>query len=124
MMIENLSDNAIKVVMPAKLTAADVAQVAGQMDALIAQRGHIRLMFDLTNFGGWENMEAMGAHFDQLKFIPERAKHIDRIAVIIGHPWQQQFLQMLRSVVPTQVQAFESNEEAEATSWLLQSAAS
>lgn len=123
-MIENLSDDAIKVVMPAKLTAADVAQLAGQLDTLIAQRGRIRLMFNLTNFGGWENLEAMGAHFDQLKFIPERAKHIERIAVIIGQPWQQQFLQMLRSVLPTQVQAFESNEEAEAAKWLLQGAAS
>jgi len=31
---------------------------------------------------------------------------------------------MLRNVLPTQVQAFESNEEAEATQWLLQNAAS
>src|SRR6516162_10482910 len=113
MTIENLSDNALKVVMPAKLTAADVAQLAGQLDNIIAKRSHIRLMFNLTNFGGWENLEAMGAHFDQLKFIPERAQHIERIAVVVGHPWQQQFLQMLRNVLPTQVQAFESNEEAE-----------
>jgi hypothetical protein len=78
-------------------------------------------MFDLRNFGGWENLEAMGAHFDQLKFIPERAKHIERMAVIVGYPWQQQFLQMLRNVLPTQVQAFEANEETEAKQWLLQS---
>lgn len=119
MTIENLSDNALKVIMPAKLTPADVAQVASRLDGLIAERGKIRIMFNLTNFGGWENLEAMGAHFDQLKFLPERAKHIERIAVIVGRPWQQQFLQMLRSVLPTQVQAFESNEEAEATQWLL-----
>jgi stage II sporulation SpoAA-like protein len=118
--IENLSENALKVVMPAKLTAADVAQVARQLDDLIAQHSRIRLMFDLTHFGGWENLEAMGAHFDQLKFIPERAKHIERIAVIIGYPWQQQFLQMLRNVLPTQVQAFEAGAEGEATQWLLQ----
>jgi hypothetical protein len=120
MTIENLSDNALKIVMPAKLTAADVAQVASRLDAFITERGHVRMMFDLTNFGGWENLEAMGAHFDQLKFIPERAKHIERIAVLVGYPWQQQFLQMLRNVLPTQVQAFEPNEEAEAKQWLLQ----
>jgi hypothetical protein len=124
MMIENLSDNALKVVMPAKLSAADVAQLADRLDGFIAQRSHIRLMFDLRNFGGWENLEAMGAHLDQLKSLPERAKHVDRIAVIVGHPWQQQFLQMLRTVVPTQVQAFESSEEAEATQWLLQNTTS
>jgi hypothetical protein len=122
MTIESLSDNALKVEMPARLSAADVAQLASRLDNLIAERGHIRLLFDLTKFGGWENMEAMGAHFDQLKLIPERAKHIERIALIAGHPWQQQFLQMLRTVLPTQVQAFESGEATEATQWLLQGA--
>jgi hypothetical protein len=121
MTIENLSDNALKVVMPARLTAEDVAQVANRLDSVIAEHSPIRLMFDLTSFGGWENLEAMGAHLDQLKFIPERARHIERIAVIVGYPWQQQFVQMMRNVLPTQVQAFESNEEAEATRWLLQS---
>lgn len=124
MKIENLSDDGLKVTMPAKLAAEDVAQLAGQLDKLIAQRGHIRLLIDLTKFGGWENLEAMGAHLDQLKLMPERARHIERIAVIIGYPWQQQFLQMLRSVMPTQVQAFEANEEAAATQWLLQGAGS
>ncbi len=124
MKIENLSDDALKVTMPAKLAAEDVAQLAGQLDRLIAQRGHIRLLIDLTKFGGWENLEAMGAHLDQLKLMPERARHIERIAVIIGYPWQQQFLQMLRSVMPTQVQAFEANEEAAAAQWLLQGAGS
>jgi hypothetical protein len=124
MTIENLSDNALKIVMPPRLTAEDVAQVASRLDTVISERSRIRLMFDLTNFGGWENLEAMGAHLDQLKFIPERAQHIERIAIIVGHPWQQQFVQMLRNVLPTQVQAFESSEEAEATQWLLQGAAS
>lgn len=119
MTIETLSDNAIKAVMPAKLGADDVEQLATRLDGLIAERGRIRVMFDLSHFGGWENLEALGAHLDQLKFVQERAKHIDRIAVIVGYPWQQQFLQMLRSVLPTQVQAFEANEAAQATQWLL-----
>ena len=119
MTIENLSDSALKIVMPAKLTTDDVTQLAGRLDALIAERGSIRLMFDLTQFGGWQNFEALGAHVDQLRFVQERAKHIERIAVIIGHPWEQQFLQMLRMVLPTQVQAFQSNEEPQAAQWLL-----
>ena len=118
--IENLSDNAIKVVMPAKLAAEDVAQMASRLDAFIAERGHIRLMIDLRNFGGWENLEAVGAHLDQLRLVQERAKHIDRVAVMVGYPWQEQFFQMIRNVLPTQVQAFVSSEEADATKWLLE----
>jgi hypothetical protein len=119
MTIENLSDNALKIVMPTKLTAADVTQLAERLDGSIAQHGHIRVLFDLRNFGGWENMEALGAHLDQLKFIQERAKHIERIAVIVGYPWQQQFIAMIRNVLPAPVQPFESSEEAAAADWLL-----
>lgn len=120
MTIETLSDNAIKVVMPTKLTADDVAQLAERLDTTIAQHGKLRMLVDLRSFGGWENMEALGAHLDQLKFIQERAKHIDRIAIIVGYPWQQQFIALIRNVLPTQVQPFESTEEAAAKDWLLQ----
>jgi SpoIIAA-like len=119
MTIETLAGNALKIVMPAKLTASDVAQVADRLDASIAQFSRIRVLFDLRNFAGWENMEALGAHLDQLKFIQERAKHIDRIAVVVGHPWQQQFVALIRNVLPAPVQPFESSEEAAATDWLL-----
>jgi hypothetical protein len=119
MTTEMLSDNTLKIVMPAKLTAEDVAEVAKRLDGTIAQHGRIRMLMDLRNFGGWENMEALGAHLDQLKFIQERAKHIDRIAIIVGYPWQQQFIALIRNVLPTQVQPFESTEEAAAKDWLL-----
>ena len=118
MTIENLSDTVLKAVMPQKLTASDVEQLASRLDGLISERGRISVMFDLRNFAGWENLEALGAHMDQLKFIQGRTQHIDRIAVIAGHPWEQQFLQMLRTILPTQVQSFGSNEEAVAAQWL------
>ena len=119
MTIESLSDNVLKIVMPAKLSAQDVTQAAERLDGSIAQHGRIRVLFDLRNFGGWENMEALGAHLDQFKFIGERAKHIDRIAVIVGHPWQQQFIALIRNMLPAPVQPFESSEEAAAVDWLL-----
>jgi hypothetical protein len=120
MTIESLSDNALKVVMPAKLAANDVTQVAQRLDSLIAERGRIRLLFDLRAFGGWENLEALGAHLDQLRFIQERAKHIDRIAVIVAQPWEQQLVGFIRNVLPAPVQPFGANEEPAATQWLLE----
>ena len=120
MTIETISDNALKVVMPAKLTADDVAQLAQRLDGLIAQRSRIRLLFDLTNFGGWENMEALGAHMDQLKFVQERIQHIDRIAIIAGYPWQHQLFSWITNVVHTQAKVFDKGQDAAATEWLLQ----
>jgi hypothetical protein len=120
MTIETLSDNTLKVAMPAKLTAPDVTQLAEQLDALIAKAGHIKLLIDLTNFGGWENMEALGAHMDQFKFVRERIAHIDRIAVITGNPWQQQLFQAITGVLHTEAMTFDKGQEAAATAWLSQ----
>ena len=119
MTVEMISDNAVKVVMPAKLTADDVTQLAQRLDGLIAERGRIRVLFDLTNFGGWENMEALGAHIDQLKFVHERIQHIDRIAVIAGYPWQHQLFSWISNVVHTQANVFDRGQDAAAKEWLL-----
>ena len=120
MIVDTISDNALKVVMPAKLTSEDVAQLAQGLDGLIAQRGRIRVLLDLTNFGGWENMEALGAHIDQLKFVQERIRHIERIAVIAGYPWQHQLFDWVGGVVHTQANVFDKGQEAAAVEWLLQ----
>jgi hypothetical protein len=120
MTIETLSDNTLKVVMPSKLTAGDVATVAAQLDALIAKAGRIKLLIDLSNFGGWENMEAFGAHMDQLKFVHERIGHIDRIAVITGNPWQQQLFATITGMLHTQAMTFDKGQEAAAEAWLAQ----
>jgi hypothetical protein len=120
MTIETLSGNTLKVVMPAKLTADDVAEVAQQLDGLIAKAGRIKLLMDLTNFGGWENMEAFGAHMDQFKFVHERIEHVERIAVITGNPWQHQLFQAITGVLQTQAMAFDKGQEAAAESWLSQ----
>lgn len=105
--------------MPAKLSAEDVGELAQQLDGLIAQRGRIRVLFDLTNFGGWENMEALGAHIDQLKFLQTRIAHVDRIAVIAGYPWQHQLFSWMGNVVHTQFNVFDAGQEAAAREWLL-----
>jgi SpoIIAA-like len=118
MTIETLSDNTLRVTMPAKLTAGDVTQLAQQLDGLIAKAGRIKLLMDLTNFGGWENMEAFGAHMDQFKFVHERIQHVDRIAVITANPWQQQLFQAITSMLPTQAMAFDKGQEAAAQAWL------
>ncbi|HEX3456718.1 MAG TPA: STAS/SEC14 domain-containing protein, partial [Candidatus Baltobacteraceae bacterium] len=102
-----------------KLTADSVAQLAQRLDGLIAERGRIRLMIDLTGFGGWENMEALGAHMDQLKFLQQRIQHIDRIAVIAGYPWQHQLFDWISNVVHTQAKVFDKGQDAAATEWLL-----
>jgi hypothetical protein len=120
MTIETLSDNTLKVVMPAKLAATDVTALAQQLDGLIAKAGRIKLLIDLTNFGGWENMEALGAHMDQFKFVHERIAHIERIAVITGNPWQQQLFQAITGVLHTQAMTFDKGQEAAAAAWLSQ----
>ncbi len=105
--------------MPAKLTADDVAQLAQRLDGLIAERGRVRVLFDFANFGGWENMEAVGAHMDQFRFVHDRIAHIDRIA-LVADPWQQQFFAWVAGAAHVQAKTFAKGQAQEAADWLLQ----
>ena len=119
MTIEAISDNALAVTLPAKLTAEDVSQLAARLDTLIAEKSHIRVLFDLSNFGGWENLEALGAHVDQLKFLQNRVPHIERIAVITAYPWQHQVFNWVGNALHATFSVFDKGQDGAARAWLL-----
>jgi hypothetical protein len=80
-----ISANALKMVVPEKLTAEDFRQLRLQIDSLISQHGKIRLLIDASGFGGWKNLAAFATH---AQFIRSHHQKVERIAVIAPHAWQ------------------------------------
>jgi hypothetical protein len=60
--LEPISAAAMKVVPSEKLTVADFRQLGPQIDAMIDRSGRIRVVVDVTEFGGWENLKAFEIH--------------------------------------------------------------
>ncbi|MGP8120264.1 MAG: STAS/SEC14 domain-containing protein, partial [Xanthobacteraceae bacterium] len=55
---EIISSNVLKILVPDKITADDIRQIAPQVETIINQYGKIRLLIDASGFNGWENIVA------------------------------------------------------------------
>lgn len=90
-----ISTNALRIIAPQKLTAADFRQLRPQIESLISQHGQIRLLIDASGFDGWENIAAFRA---QVGFIRIHQRKIERVAVLAGHDWQRWVIGTVRNV--------------------------
>ena len=66
-----------------KLTKADYEYFVPEFDRLIEQHSKLRVLFDMTNFHGWE----ASALWEDIKFGIEHPD-IDRLAMVGENEWQ------------------------------------
>ena len=111
-----ISANAVRIVAPKKLTAADFRQLRPQIDFLISQHGQIRLLIDASGFDGWENIAAFTA---QVGFIRTHQRKIERMAVIAGHDWQRWVIGTVRMFLHPEARAYDKNHENDALRWIV-----
>ena len=115
--VEVLSPDALKVTPPAKLSADDFVSITPQIDELIQQHGQIHLLIDATALHGWENTEALRKH---ILFVKSHQSKVKRIAVIVGHDWQDWLAAVVNIFVHPQIKAFGTDQEAAARQWLME----
>jgi SpoIIAA-like len=113
--LEPISAAAMKVVPSEKLTVADFRQLGPQIDAMIDRSGRIRVVVDVTEFGGWENLKAFEIHAG---FVKTHQMYVERLALIAGHDWQDWLVDTLRMFLHPQAKAFEKRHEGEAMRWI------
>jgi hypothetical protein len=114
---ESLAANALKIVAPPKLKADDFNQMTPQIDAIINQHGHIRLLIDASAFNGWENMAAFEKHAG---FIKDHQQKVERLAVVAGHDWQMWLVGAVRLFLHPEVRTYDKEHESEARQWIVE----
>lgn len=112
-----ISPNALRIVAPRKLKAADFRQLRPQIDSLINEHGTIRLLIDASGFDGWENIAAFTS---QVEFIRNHERSIERIAIIAGRGWQRWVIASVRMFLQPEVRAYDQNRESEALHWIVE----
>jgi len=61
-----------------KLTRADYPDFVSEFERLVRQHGHLRVLFDMTNFHGWDT----GAAWEDIKFGLDHIGCIERMAMV------------------------------------------
>jgi hypothetical protein len=97
-----------------KLVKADYEHFVPEFERLVSQHGKLRLLFDMTDFHGWE----LSAAWEDFKFGIEHFADIDRLAMVGDQQWQHGMAIFCKPFTKAMVRYFEQADAAEAHKWL------
>ena len=98
-----------------KLVKADYEQFVPEFERLIAQHGALRLLFDMTDFHGWE----ASAMWEDAKLIRHYAD-IERLAMVGETRWQHGMALFCTPFTSAEVRYFDPADLAQAHAWLVE----
>jgi len=102
-----------------KLAQADYAHFVPELDRLVQKHGKIRLLFDMTDFHGWE----VGAAWEDLKLGLKHFSDIERLALVGETKWQHGMATFCKPFTRAAVRYFDHVDAAGARKWLDEAAA-
>ena len=97
-----------------KLTKHDYDEFVPAVERLIRQKGKIRLLFDMHEFGGWDP----GALWEDARFGFKHASDIERLAMVGEKKWQELMSSLCHFLTKGEVRYFERSQIDEAWTWL------
>ena len=97
-----------------KLAKADYAHFVPEFERLVRLHGKLRLLFDMTDFHGWD----AGAAWEDAKFGLKHFADIDRLAMVGDKKWQHGMAIFGKPFTKATVRYFDQADAAEARKWL------
>lgn len=97
-----------------KLVKADYEHFVPRFEQLVQQHGKLRVLFDMTDFHGWD----AGALWEDIKFDVKHFRDMERIAMIGEKKWQKGMATFCKPFTKAKVRYFDHAEAAQARKWL------
>ncbi len=99
-----------------KLAAADYAGFVSEFERLVREHGRVRVLFDMTDFHGWE----AGALWEDTKFAIKHFADIERLAMVGETKWQHGMATFCKPFTKASIRYFEHADASEARQWLIE----
>lgn len=96
-----------------KLVKADYEYFVPEFDRFIEQHGMLRVLFDMTDFHGWE----ASTMWEDIKFGLEHAD-IDRLAMVGENKWEHAMATLSKPFTKAAIRYFDHANVTEARQWL------
>lgn len=97
-----------------KLTTEDYERFIPAVELLIKQHGPIDILFEMSDFHGWEP----GAIWEDTKFAFKHISDIRRLAVVGGKKWQQWMTVVCKPFTKATIRYFDHAEIVQARGWM------
>ena len=115
MSIEIQTDSAfVRVKLTGKLVKEDYETLVPAVNALVADRGPVRMLVQLHDFHGW----SMAAVWEDTKFAAHHVHDIARLAMVGEKSWQHGMAAFCKPFTKAKVRYFDASELAEAEAWV------
>ena len=109
------SDGMLLVVMVSgKLSKADYEKFVPETERLIKLFGKIRVLFEMSDFHGWE----MGAIWEDIKFDVKHFQDIERLAIVGDKAWERAMAVFCKPFTTATIQYFECDQYSAALNWI------
>ena len=97
-----------------KLLKADYEHFVPEFERLVRLYGKMRLLFDMTDFHGWE----ASAAWEDFKFGVAHFADIERLAMVGEKKWQQGMAAFFKPFTKAKIRYFDHSDIASAREWL------
>jgi hypothetical protein len=97
-----------------KLTKAEYESLVPEFEKLLQQHGKLSLLFDMTDFHGWE----AAVMWEDTKFAVKHFADIERLAIVGEKKWQQGMAIFCKPFTKATVRYFDHADAAAALKWL------
>ena len=111
---EKRGGKVLEVQVSGKLAHEDYLHFVPKFEQLIKQHGKLRVLFDMTDFHGWE----AGALWDEIKVDVKHLSDIERLAMVGTKEWEKQMSLFCRPFTTAQIRYFDNAKAAEARAWI------
>lgn len=104
----------LEVAASGKLTHSDYEHFVPAFERLVKQVGKLRVLFEMTDFHGWE----VAALWDDVKFDLTHFSDIERLAFVGDRKWEKGMSAFCRPFTSAAIRYFDYTELDAARKWL------
>ena len=112
--IDDSNPDYLAIRLSGKLVAADYEEFVPKVDAIVKQKGSIRILMTMHDFHGWE----LAAAWEDTKFGMRHFRDIERLAMVGETKWQHGMAVFCKPFTMAKIRYFDADAAAEAESWI------
>ena len=110
---ENASGTTIDIHVSGKITKADYEKFVPEFDELVRLHGKLRVLFDMTDFQGWEP----AALWEDTTFAFKHFSDIERLAMVGDKRWEHIMAELCKPFTKAMIQYFDHGDSDPARKW-------
>jgi hypothetical protein len=111
---ERLGGKVLEVAVSGTLTHSDYERFVPSFERLAKQHGKVRMLFEMTDFHGWE----AAALWDDIKFDLKHFADLERLAMVGDKQWEKGMSVFCRPFTTATIRYFDRTAIEDARTWL------